>query len=235
MGMVSVIVPAYNEGERIGKAIDVLYQLCKKMRQPFEIIVGDDGSTDSQKEVVLRRMKRCKQLKFVSNSVNMGKGAILKKAFKKAKGDVQLFIDADLSIDSSLIPKMASLIESNNADVVIASKHAPGAKVNYSFARKLLSKGFSILTSILLSSKIKDFQCGLKAFRKEVVVDLIDKVEGGGWLWDTELVARAQKSGYRIVELPAVVDERGAQSKLRPIKDTISMFTGLMRLRRRIK
>ena len=231
---VSVIIPAYNEVNRIADTIDVLHSLMTKWHYDFEIIVGDDGSNDGTADIVAMKKQQYNNLSIVSNANNSGKGAILKKAFIYATGDIQLFIDADLAISPKLIPGMIEMIKLGDADIVITSKHLPTSKVNYPFLRRFLSKSYAFLAKLILDIPISDFQCGLKVFKRSVIDIILPKVNNNKFLGDTELVARAYKAGYKIEEVPATVHNRGS-SKVYLFSGTFGMFKDLLQLRKDLR
>lgn len=228
----SVIIPAYNEAETLKKTIPELHSYLKSLKMKFELIVADDGSTDDTKKVV-SAAKKLKGVVYAGYPTNKGKGATLTNAFKKAKGEYQVFIDADLTIEKSLIEVLLRSLKEN--DIAIASKHTKGAKVAYPLSRKIASYGFSMIARMFFHVPVGDYQCGLKAFRKKVIKDLLPSMISQGFLWDTEILARAYRKHYNIAEIPAIVHpEEGRASKVRIFRDTLRMFSGLLALSRAV-
>jgi len=229
----SVIVPAYNEADTLKKTIPELHSYLKSLKMTFELIVADDGSTDDTRMTVSALAKKHKNIIYTGYHANKGKGATLTNAFKKAKGDYQLFIDADLTIEKSLIAILLRALANN--DIAIASKHTRGAKVAYPLGRKIASSGFSKFARMLFHVPVGDYQCGLKAFRKNVIKDLLPSITSQGFLWDTEILARAYRKHYKIAEIPAIVHpEEGRASKVRIFRDPLRMFRGLLALSRAV-
>ncbi|HSU73055.1 MAG TPA: glycosyltransferase [Candidatus Binatia bacterium] len=223
----SVIVPSYNEAKTLQRTLPELYAYLRTLPWSFEIIVGNDGSTDNTGEVVRVFSKGRKNIRLVSYAKNRGKGGILTECFKRAKGDWQLFIDADLSIEKRLIPALIAAL--HQGDIAIASKHAPGARVAYPLVRKITSNGFQVLTRWLFHVPLRDFQCGLKGFRKDVMRDLLPSIHNQRFLWDTELLIKAYRKHYKIVEIPAIVHP-AQRSSVHIVRDTWRMFRGLLAL-----
>lgn len=229
--MISLIIPAYNEEAVIAKSVDKAYSFMKKRYKDFEIILGDDGSTDRTLDIIKKKAKQYKRVSYVTISKMIGKGYILTKSFKKAKGEIELFIDSDLSIDINLIPKIIKLLK--DADIVIASKHVKGADVNLPLSRRFLGKGFDLLTRLLFKSRVKDHLCGLKAFRKKAIKSILPEIKTEGFLWDAEVLIRAERKGYKILEIPAIV--RSAQhTTVNPIKEVFCIGGALLKLKRTI-
>ena len=223
----SVVVPSYNEAKTIRRTLPELYNYLKTLPWSFELIAGNDGSTDNTEEVIRAFVKTHKNTKYAGYAKNRGKGAILNECFSKAKGDIQLFIDADLSIEKTLIPTLVMAL--HKGDIAIASKHLRGAKVAYPFIRRITSSGYGLLTRVLFNVPLKDFQCGLKAFRKDVLHKLLP-AKNQRFLWDTEILVRAFRKHYKIIEIPAIVHP-AERSSVHVFRDTWRMLRSLLELR----
>ncbi|HLC86299.1 MAG TPA: dolichyl-phosphate beta-glucosyltransferase [Candidatus Nanoarchaeia archaeon] len=232
----SIIIPAYNEEKIISNTIEETTNFLKKTNKSFELIISNDGSKDRTAEIVKNKQKNYKELKLCDNQKNEGKGSALTNAFKMAKGRYILFIDADLAIDINLFPKLIEPLKKNTADIAIASKHVKGASVEYSLIRSITSRTYSALARIILGLKIKDCQCGFKAFRKETIKKILPDMKNKGWGWDTEVLAKASWKGYKIIEVPAkVVNIPGRESKVSIIKTVKSMLKELIELQKEKK
>lgn len=227
----SIIIPAYNEAKLIEGTINKLYDFLSKQKKSFELIVANDGSKDATVEIVKDLMKKKKNLRIVSNEVNMGRGAALANAFRNAKGDILVYIDADLAIDLSLFPKLMLEIETSGADIAVGSKHLLYSEVDYPKLRRIASKGYAFFARVLLGAKVRDYQCGFKAFKKDVILDVLKYVKSNKWSWDTETLVKAHWLGYKISELPAkVVNVYGRESKVHLLRDIKNMGGELIRL-----
>jgi len=226
--LLSVIVPSYNEAEILKRTLPELYAYLKTLPWDFELIVGNDGSKDATESTIKNFAKGKRNVRYVGYAQNRGKGAILTECFKTATGDIQLFIDADLTIEKTLIPVLVGALK--KGDISIASKHLRGAKVAYPLVRRITSNGYGLLTRLLFGVPLKDFQCGLKAFKKEVIRDLLPGTVNQRFLWDTEILVKAFRKHYKIVEIPAVVHPAG-RSSVHVLRDTFRMFRGLLALR----
>lgn len=226
----SIVIPAYNEGGILDNTIKMVHSTISKLNEKFELIIADDGSEDFTHAIAEKWSKKHPEIELVSNAINMGRGAALTKSFYKASGDYILYIDADLAIELSLLEKIISRLKSG-ADVVIGSKHMPGAEVNYPLMRKICSKGYSILTQFLLNSNIKDYQCGCKGFKKVVIENILPFMRNTAWTWDTEIIIKSQWAGYKVEEIPAKVkDVYGRESKVHLIRDIRKMGFALLKL-----
>ncbi len=190
----------YNE-KNIRTNLLRIIRTAKKLKQNYELIVIDDGSTNTCREEA--RKVKSKKVKVVGYQKNKGKGNALKYGFQYATGDVVVFLDADLDIPPEQIGTFLKKIK--EYDVVIGSKRHPQSKVNYPVMRKFLSLCYRGLIKMLFNLNIKDTQVGLKVFRYEVLKNVFKKVLVKKYAFDLELLYNAQKMGYRIVEAPITI------------------------------
>lgn len=226
----SIIIPVYNEEEIIENTIDKLYLFMKEVNSPFEIIVANDGSFDNTLKLVEKKKQEILELKIVSNTINFGRGSILNRAFSKAKGEIQIYIDADLAIDLNLFPKLMKAME-EGIDIAIGSKHLKDSEVEYPFLRRFFSKSYAFLSSNIFGSDIRDYQCGFKAFKKEVIWDMLPYIKNKDWSWDTEILVKSLWRGYKIKELPAkVINIYKRESKVHLFRDIKNMGLNLLAL-----
>ncbi len=227
----SIIIPAYNEEKIISSTINKVYLFLKKQKVPFELIITDDGSKDSTLKIAEDLSKKHKEIRIVSNKINQGRGAALNNAFKNSKGEVLVYIDADLAIDLNLFPRLMKAIKEQGADIAVGSKHLKESQVEYPKLRRIFSKCYAFLAYLLLRSKIKDYQCGFKAFKREKILQLLPYLKNKGWAWDTEVIIKAQWMGWKVIELPAkVINIYGRESKVKLFNDVKRMGLDLLNL-----
>jgi hypothetical protein len=221
---ISVLVPVYNEEFFVGKTLNTLVKVLDKKEWNYEIIVINDGSTDSSADIIRREMKKNRRILLIEKQRNEGRGSALSQGFQMAHGNIQIFTDVDLSIDIGLFDTVVRLIEEDMADIVVGSKHLKGASVEYPVVRTFFSKVYSFLVSMLFNCRIKDYQCGLKGFRKDVIRKLLPHIKNKRWSWDTEIIIKAMRNGFRVVELPAKVrNVYERKSKVSLIHDSVEM------------
>ena len=201
--MISVIMPAYNEEEIIEEAIIRTAEILKSLNSGWEIVVVDDGSTDStfNRANKLRKIYKNK-LKVYSYNRNRGKGFALKYGFERSNGDPVVFLDSDLDIDPSAIKYFIKILNTNGVDVVVGSKRHPMSNVEYPLKRRVLSDIYFLMTKIMFNLNVKDTQVGLKAFRRRVLEDVMPRILVKRYAFDVELLANAIRRGYRVVEAP---------------------------------
>lgn len=163
----SVIIPLYNEEESLNPLANEIRKALKPVDVAYEIIFVDDGSKDNSLNSIKEICKQDKRFKYISFQKNYGKSAALQMGFKEATGDVVVTMDADLQDDPNEISNLLKKLEEGH-DVVSGWK-----KKRYdSFIKKISSKFFNIVTRLFSGVKIHDFNCGLKAYRKEVTENL---------------------------------------------------------------
>jgi dolichyl-phosphate beta-glucosyltransferase len=202
----SVIVPAYNEAERIPAA---LLDMDKRLRTmdfgagSYELIVVNDGSSDKTLETVRELAPRLKNFKILDLGRNQGKGAAVRAGMLAAKGTIRIFSDADNSTSIDQFAAMMPFFESGY-DVVIGSRAVAGAKLEPAepWYRGLVGKGLNLVIQALLLPGIRDTQCGFKAFTTEAAERVFSISKINGWGFDFEVLSLAKNFGYRIKEIP---------------------------------
>ncbi len=226
---ITTVIPAYNEEECIGKSIDTIYEILEKTGRDFELIVADDGSTDSTYKIVMQKKNLHANLKIIREDRNRGRGSMLNKAFSNSKGDCLIYIDADLFIDPELFHEFIKKID-EGSDIVIGSKHSQGSNLKYPQIRKLVSIVYANFVEMLFKIGLKDFQCGLKCFTREVINSVLDDMANNGWFWDTEILIRSKWKGFKIYELPMKgVQIHKRKSRVHVLKDATDMGKSLLK------
>lgn len=222
-GMISVILPIHNEEKILKKNVKSLEATLTRMFDDFEIILSEDGSTDKSPEIV--KSLKSKRVRILQNGKRMGKGAAIRYAASYANGNIIMFMDADLATNPEKVKELVKLLN-DGAAIVIGSRYHRSSRSKRTLLRLAASKSFNFLVKLLLGSKLSDHQCGFKAFRKDLILPILNKVENKNWFWDTELLIRAQRSGLRVDEIPIEWSE-APESKFRLLKDTYHMARSL--------
>lgn len=203
----SVIIPAYNEADRIGDTLLGIDKYLSNQKYGYEILVVVDGATDNTAEVVEKFKKLVRHLRLISNKKNHGKGYVVRQGMLKARGDWRLFMDADGSTSIDHLKKMWPLTE-KGYEVVISSRDAKDAKgaqqaVKQSFLKFLLGNMANILIQIVGVWGIWDTQNGFKMFSAASARAVFGKAMIDRWGFDIEALALARKLGYKIGIIPA--------------------------------
>jgi len=199
----SIIVPAYNEAERITKTLLAMDAYLSKVDYPYEIIVVNDGSHDATAAVVTKAARIVKNLKLIDNKENHGKGSVVKDGMLAAKGDIRLFMDADNSTSVDQIEAMLPLFR-EGYDVVAGSRAVAGAKLEppEPFYRQLIGKALNLIVQVVLLPGIWDTQCGFKAYTAGAAEEIFGVSRVRTWGFDVETLALAKKFGHKIKEVP---------------------------------
>ncbi len=226
--MISILIPAYNEERRIEPFLDELKVFLKGYKEPYEVILIDDGSVDKTVEIV--RSHSIPNLRTVSHEKNRGKGKAIKTGIMEAKGEKIIFLDADGATSPKEIPMMSEYLE--KYDFVAGNRKMKGSKVTKKqpLHRIIASFIFNTITRALFDIGTNDALCGFKGVRRELGKKLAEDMISDSWEFDVELLARARKEGCEIGNLPIEWrDERG--SRLNTFKDPPKMLYRLIKLR----
>ena len=227
----SLIIPAYNESERIIATLDRVLAYVAEQGWNAEIVVVNDGSRDDTADIVRRYSAQHPHVRLVENPGNRGKGYAVRNGMMNAAADVLLFSDADLSAPIEEAPKLFAAIAAG-ADVAIGSRwlRPELQSERQPLHRQLFGRIYNLLLRILLGLKFADTQCGFKAFTRASAAAIFPRMRIDRWGFDPELLFLAKKTGQRIVEVPVrwAHDER---SKINPVRDGIRMFGEICRIR----
>ncbi len=200
-----IFIPFYNE-ENILKSNSLkIDEAISKLDYNYRIVLVDDSSSDGSQNVAKELLRR-NNFSYIRYENGPSRRENLAEAIKTSKRDVIVFMDIDLATDLKHLKELVENITIKHYDISIGSRFM-GKKAKRGFSRKLLSFVYNNLLYTIHNSKVKDHQCGFKAFKKEVIQHLIsdaayDKKFIRGWVWDAEILIRAQKKGYMIKEFP---------------------------------
>ena len=202
----SVIIPAYNEAERIEKTLEAIAGYLRTQSYDWEVIVVNNNSSDETADAVSRIMYHESRIKMLDEN-RPGKGYAVKTGMLEATGDFRLFTDADNSTSIDQIERMWPLV-TTGYDIVIGSLAVPGARVvrGEPFYRVLFGKLGNKWIQLFAVWGISDTQRGFKLFTARAAQAIFPKLTIFGWGFDIEVLALARKLGYRIHEVPVVWD-----------------------------
>lgn len=230
---IEVCIPAYNEAPIIAESVRVVRSaLPVAPGVEWRLVVADNASTDGTGDVV--RNLHLPDVSVLSIPTR-GKGAAVVAAARASSADIFGFIDADLSADPACIRDLVDAVV-RGSDIAVGSRLLPGAQVEREKSRTLSSRIFALLRRAIVGVAVADTQCGLKCTNRRGLEALAACVESG-WFFDVEWLARAERSGLRIREVPIVWHEYyfpGRTSKLRVIRDGFGALAAFVRIRRRL-
>ncbi len=224
----SVVIPAYNEEQRIGETLEKISYFLDTVFKDYEIIVVDDCSEDKTRKIVLEHQKKDKNIRLLLNAKNKGKGYSVKKGVLNAKYDLILFSDADLATPIEEIAKFMHFMKLGY-DVVIASRNMKKSNIviKQPIYRQMLGKSFPLLVNFVLLPGIKDTQCGFKLFKKSAAKKIFSRTTLDGFAFDVEILYLARKYKLKVKELPVTwIDKKG--SKVSPVRDSYRMFKDIL-------
>lgn len=227
----SIVLPAYNESERIGASLDKILAYAEARGRPTEVIVVNDGSTDATAQVVRDYAAKHPALRLVENGGNRGKGYSVRNGMLHATGDIVLFSDADLSSPVTEADKLFAAIE-GGVDVAIGSRwlQTDLQKKRQPLHRQILGRLFNLALRMVLGLNFKDTQCGFKAFTRESSQALFQLQQVERWGFDPELLYLARKLGFTIKEVPVEWSHRSG-TRINPLRDGIRMLGEILCVR----
>jgi glycosyltransferase involved in cell wall biosynthesis len=225
----SIVVPAYNEERRLPQTLPRIVEFVEAQEYPSEVIVVDDGSTDTTASVVEGIAAEAPSVKLIKNE-HRGKGSAVKTGAMAAQGDHIFLCDADLSMP---IEEVANFLPPalEDYDVAIGSREVEGARrYDEPGLRHLMGRVFNTLVRLLAVRGFQDTQAGFKCFSREAAREVFPYQTMDGWGFDVEILFIAQKRGYRIVEVP-INWYYMTNSRVSPVGDSIRMFREILQVR----
>lgn len=225
---VSIVFPAYNERENLENAVRKTVQALEEITDSYEIMIAEDGSTDGTDRIASRLSDENPFIRHIHGDKRLGRGLALKNAFSKSNGRILVYMDVDLATS---IGHLRTLIESvrEDYDFATGSRMLPESKVSRSLSRQMASKSYNFLVRSFLGSKVADHQCGFKSWKREALLELLNDVNATHWFWDTEMLVRASRRGYRIKEIPIEWTHKG-RTKVNLVKDSVAMGSQMLKL-----
>ncbi|MDB4961866.1 MAG: putative glycosyltransferase [Myxococcales bacterium] len=232
----SVVVPAYNEAQRLPPTLERLHAFLSSQPLRYEIIVVDDGSKDETCAVVEQAMTRISHLRLVRQMPNAGKGAAVRRGMLAATGQIRVMCDADCSMPPEQLPRLLAPIIACRAEIAIGSRYADGAKtdVKQPAYRVLWSRLCNKVIQRSLVPGIRDTQCGFKAFTAEAARDLFKRATINGWAFDLEILALALRRGF-VVEEVGVEWKDDNRSRINPLSDMWKVIREALTIRKNLK
>ena len=203
----SVVIPAYNEEDRIAQTLIRVNQYLSFKKYAYEIIVVDDGSSDNTVALVSKLFRKAKHLINKKNKKNRGKGYAVKNGMRRANGRIRLFMDADNSVDISHIDEFIRWLEFGYEVVIGSIKIGEGKAVEHNGVhRRLLGSLANFLIRALATPRIRDTQRGFKLFSAKAAKKIFSRQTINRFGFDIELLVIARKNGYQVKEVPVVWD-----------------------------
>ena len=232
----TIVLPAFNEAERIGPALDELFGYVRRrdhrardgapgaaqLPTEIDVLVVDDGSTDATVEIIEARPEARVAEGGASLRVlrvpHGGKGAAVRAGMLAATGDLVIFADADMATPPDQIPLLTAAL--GDHDVALGSRIQPDGsdmRATQPAYRRLMGRTFHLLASLWVAGPVQDTQCGFKGFTREAAHDLFERQRVTSIVFDVELIFLARRRGYRLAIVPIRwFDKRGSRMRARP-------------------
>ncbi len=227
----SIVIPAYNEGARLGMTLEKVLGYVRLQQWNAEVIVVNDGSRDNTAEMVRALARKDPSVRLVQNPGNRGKGYSVRNGMLTAQGEVIIFSDADLSSPIEEMPKLLDAIAAG-ADIAIGSRWLrPELQTErQSLHRQLFGRIYNLMQRMILGLRFKDTQCGFKALTRRAAHAILPLQRIDRWGFDPEILFLARKFGFRVTEVPVIWGHSGG-TRLHPLVDGARMFQELLRIR----
>ncbi|WP_302080952.1 flippase-like domain-containing protein [Salinibaculum rarum] len=227
---VSVVLPAYNEEATLRETVTVtLDHLAAFLpADSYEVIVAEDGCEDRTPEIADELAAEFDAVRHIHSEERLGRGGALEYAFREADGETLVYFDTDLATDMRHLEELVESIRTEGYDVATGSRWLPESAADRPAKRGVPSLAYNGFVRLFLRSGVRDHQCGFKAFDREAQLALADDVEDDHWFWDTEILVKAQREGYRVKEFPVDWTPKG-DSKVDIIRDVFGMGSQILR------
>lgn len=229
--MISLVVPAYNERDRLPASLQAMRAYLAAEGEPYEVIVVDDGSSDHTAALVEEHRTEWPELHLIALPANRGKGAAVRAGMLAARGDHRAFSDADLSTPIEELPLLRRRLN-GTCQVAIASRAITGARVlvHQPGRRELMGRTYNRLVQLIALPGIHDTQCGFKVFTATAAVTCFQPLRTFGFGFDAEVLVRARANGWEIAEVP-VRWRHMEDSRVSAVRDSWRVLYDLVRLR----
>ena len=222
----SIVISAYNEEKRIGPTLEETIEYCQQHIPDFEIVVVDDGSKDSTKDVAGAYASQ--GVRVIRLEQNAGKGNGVRTGILATIKPYVLFMDADGATHIREIEKLLPVLLSNDADMVIGTRKIKEAHIlkKQSFIRRFMGGFFTVLSRVVTRTNYSDYMCGFKLFKSGVAKKLASLQTTKRFTFDTEYLCIARERRLKVIEIPITWEDK-AGSKVRTVSDTASSLKDL--------
>ena len=231
----SIVIPAYNEEERLGSSLERILHYLKPRGLPFELVVVDDGSEDRTLQIAQEFGDRGNpewSLRLFVNDGNRGKGYSVRRGMLEAQGTYALLTDADLSSPIEEISKLEKEVVDGSCDIAFGSRDLKESdvQVRQSWFRESSGKIFNRMVRLSTGLPYADTQCGFKLFKMSSCRELFVKQTIEGLSFDVEILYMARNRGLTLKEVP-VIWRHSEGSRVRFAPDAFQMAWDLFRIR----
>ncbi|HIN05914.1 MAG TPA: glycosyltransferase family 2 protein [Dehalococcoidia bacterium] len=228
-GTVDVVIPVFNEEKALPRNIVILADFLRaNLRNPWQIIIADNASTDNTRSVSEMLTERYSGINYL-HIPQKGRGRALKAAWLDSTADIVSYMDVDLSTDLSHFPTLVGSLE-EGYQVAIGNRLGKGSRVTRSLRREFISRSYNLLIKSMFFVPFQDAQCGFKALTRKTAQAIVPHIKNDNWFFDTELLIIAAKRGYKINSVPVKWDD-DPTSTVHITSTATEDIKGLLRLR----
>jgi len=227
----SIIIPAYNEEDRLGRMLDQYLPFFQaRYAGCHEVLVVVNGSSDRTENVAREFANVHASVGVIVEPRRVGKGGALMLGFARAQGRLVGFVDADGATPPEAFQELVDHIGA--ADAIIASRWMPGSRisVHQPLKRRLASRMFNALVRVMFGLRISDTQCGAKLLTRAAVQAILPHIGITQWAFDVDLLFQLRRAGFAITEIPTTWRDISG-SRLRVGRASLDMFVAMVRLR----
>ncbi|MBQ7707969.1 MAG: glycosyltransferase family 2 protein [Lachnospiraceae bacterium] len=232
-----VVMPAYNEGMHIKDNLLKASRIISGFVHNYRIIAVDDGSSDNTLTEIISASESDSKISYIGYKPNKGKGKAIISGVNYADADYIAFLDSDLELNPIMLKGFLKSMKEKKADIVIGSKMHKESKLEYPLMRRIMSFGYYIILKMMFRLNIKDTQTGIKLFRSQVIKSLTENMLTDGYAFDIEILAKANKAGCKIIEMPIELKfkrERKEKSRI-SIKTSVKVFSDTLTIKKALK
>jgi glycosyltransferase involved in cell wall biosynthesis len=227
----SIVIPAFNETARIPATLRAVIACIRENAWDAEVIVVNDGSTDSTAQLVLDMAREAPEIRLLENPGNRGKGYAVRNGILHALGDIVMFTDSDLSAPMNEAERLFAAI-AGGADIAIGSRWLASSRQTHRqpLYRQFFGRCFNAVCRMVMRLPFADTQCGFKAFTRAAAQTIFQLQTIERWGFDPEILFIALKRGYKVQEVP-VSWAHDARSRMSYLRDGLQMLKELVIVR----
>jgi dolichyl-phosphate beta-glucosyltransferase len=232
---ITIILPAYNEAATIQQTVNEIAGYFAGRGMRYEIVVAADGD-DGTRELAGAMIAMTPSIRVIGEPRRRGKGLAIREAVALAKGEIIGYVDADNKVPIEEFAKLEPFLN-DGCDLVTGSRAMPGARIErrQPWYRRIGARGFHVFMQALVGLPgIHDSQCGFKFFRKEAAKRIFARQQIDGYMFDVEILALAQRLGYRIGQTPIRWRDDG-DSRLRLVRGNLQNVIDIFKIRRSLR
>jgi glycosyltransferase involved in cell wall biosynthesis len=228
---VDIVIPVFNEEAQLALSVEALRDFLQtQCPYRWRIVVADNASVDRTPQICQELQTRYPGSVDFIRLEQKGRGRALRMAWSSSVADIVCYMDVDLSTNLRALPPMLAALIHSDYDLATGSRLMHGATVTRQWKRELISRTYNLLIRLMFWHRFRDAQCGFKGATRRAVDELVPQVKDQAWFFDTELLLKGERQGYRIFELPIEWIE-DLDSRVKIVKTAWEDIKGLVRVR----